>query len=92
MIPNRIRIKAKVSYEIVTQDVIKNDPDCLGLCDDKTRHIYLRAVQSDTDRLKTLIHEVIHCWEFEYKIKIPHESTYKLEEAIYKFLTLNKFI
>jgi hypothetical protein len=92
MLPARLRIKAKTSYEIVTQDVIKDDLTCMGLCDDKTKHIYIKNGLSQTDLMKTLIHETIHCWEFEYKIKLSHENVYKLEEAIFKFLTLNKLI
>lgn len=92
MLPNQIRIKSKISYEIVYQDEIKNDPDCVGLCDPNNRHIYIKNGLSKTELRKTLLHELCHAWCFEYHINIPHESIYKLEEAILKTLTLNKWI
>lgn len=91
-LPSRIRIKRNISYEIVYQDVIKGDEDCLGMCDPNTRHIYIKTGISKTDLKKTIIHELFHCWESEYEIKISHESIYKLEDAVLKFLTLNKII
>lgn len=91
-IPSKIRIKRGVSYDIVYQDIIKSDPDCLGMCDPNTRHIYIKKNISNTDLKKTIIHELFHCWESEYDIKISHDSIYKLEEAVLKFLILNKFI
>jgi hypothetical protein len=92
MLPNQVRIKPRVTYEIVYQDVIKNDPNCLGLCDPNTRHIYIKTNQSKQNIIKCFIHEWLHSAEAEFDIKIPHESIYKLEDAIYRFLTLNKFI
>lgn len=92
MIPSSVRIKAKIRYEIVYQDEIKSDPTCLGMCCDKKRTIYLKIKQSETSMKKSFIHELLHAMEFEYKIKIPHESIYGLEIAIYNFLILNKLL
>lgn len=91
-IPSSIRIKRNIKYDIVYQDLIKDDPTCLGLCDPNTRMIHLKTNQSDKDFIKTTIHELFHCFEFDYKIKIPHKEIGKLENAVYQFLVLNKLI
>lgn len=91
-IPSRVRIKRGVRYEIVRQTEIDGKPDTLGLCDPNTRHLYIKSDLSKTEEIKTYIHEMLHALEAEWDIKIPHESVYRLEEAIYKFLTLNKLI
>lgn len=77
---------------MVYQDVIKNDPNCLGMCDPNTKIIYIKNGQSKSAEIKCFLHEWLHSAEAEFEIKIPHDSVYKLEDAIYKFLTLNKFI
>lgn len=92
MLPSRVRLKSKVSYEIVYQDLIKDDPNCLGLCDPNNRHIYIKNGLSKNLEIQCFIHEWLHSAENEFKIKLSHESIYKLEEAIFKFLTLNKYI
>jgi hypothetical protein len=38
---------------------------------------------------KTFLHELTHCFEEEYKIKISHKAVYKLEEAMFDFLVNN---
>jgi hypothetical protein len=91
-IPARIRIKRGVHYEIVWQSEIASDPDCAGLCDPNTRTIYLLIGMSETETIKTLIHEVTHALEAEWGEKIPHRLVYVLEEAVYKLLKLNKWL
>lgn len=91
-IPNKIRITQKITYEIVYQDEIKSDPDCIGLCDPNTKHIYIKNGLSKTGRIKCLLHEICHAIFDENEIKINHSEIYKIEESLFKFLKLNKFI
>ncbi|NDD53353.1 hypothetical protein EBZ39_05685 [bacterium] len=92
-IPSRVRIKKGIHYEIVFQDVIRNDPDCLGFCDGDARIIYLKTGQSEKELLKSLIHEILHSLTFEYSnLKISHSAIYELEDPILRLLILNKWI
>lgn len=91
-IPSRIRIKKKIWYEIVYADVVKNDPECDGYCDGNSRQIILKIDQDNENMIKTLIHEIFHAIQFEYRIPIPHSLISKLENAVYSFLTLNGWI
>ena len=88
-IPSRIRIKAKVFYEIVWQERIADDPDCLGLCDSGTRTIFMRLGMSESETLKTFIHEVLHALSAEHEFELPHKTVYALEDAIFRVLKLN---
>lgn len=91
-IPPSIRIKARVTYEVVYSDLIKDDPNCVGYCDPDTHQIILRNGLSETELAKCFIHEVLHALEFEYGLPLPHRLVYKLEAAIFKFLVLNDLI
>jgi len=91
-IPSQLRIKKGVAYEVVRQDLIKNDPDCLGLCDGDARIIFIKSNLSEAEELKTFIHEAFHALEFEFDIKIPHSTIHKLEAPIIRILKLNKWI
>lgn len=91
-IPARVRIKARVFYSIVWQETIEGKPDCLGLCDPQARTITIKLGQSDTETIKTFIHELIHAIECEWDQPIPHKITYTLEEGIFGVLKLNGWI
>ena len=47
---------------------------------------------SDTEIVKTFIHELLHAIEAEWEEPIPHRIVYMLEEGIFKVLKLNKWI
>lgn len=91
-IPPKIRIKARVSYEIVWQEKIADDADCLGLCDPEKRIIYLRLGMSDEATAKTFLHEVLHAMSAEHDFELPHRTVYALEEAVFRLLKLNNLI
>ena len=92
-IPSRVRIKKGVHYEIVFQDRIQDDADCLGFCDGNTRIIFLKNGQNENELRKSLIHEILHALTFEYpKLKIPHSAIYELEDPILRLLVLNKWV
>jgi hypothetical protein len=91
-LPPRIRLKKGVTYEILRQDEIASDPDCMGLCNADNRTIIIKTSLSDTQALETLIHELLHAIAFEFQIKIPHSLIYAIERPIIRILKLNKWI
>ena len=91
-IPPKVRVKARVFYNVVWQEIIDDKPDCLGLCDPNARTITIKLGQSDTETVKTFIHELIHAIEAEYETPIPHKITYTLEEGVFKVLKLNGWL
>lgn len=91
-VPPKIKIKRGVAYEIVWQEIIKDDPECLGLCDPNTKQIHLKIGQSKTELAKTVIHETLHALAMEHEFDLPHRTVYALESAIFKTLKLNKWL
>ena len=91
-IPSKIKIRGRTYYQVVFQEIIRDDPACMGLAEPSERMIYLKIGMSQTDQVKTLIHEVIHAIEFEWNQPIPHKITETLEEGIFKVLKLNRFL
>jgi hypothetical protein len=86
--PHKVRIKTRISYEIVWVDAF-DDTDCLGECRFEAKQIALLKGRSDAETFETLIHEVLHAIEYEYGVKLPHKSIYALEGAVHKILKLN---
>lgn len=91
-LPSAIRLKKGVSYEILRQDEIDSDPNCMGICNATARIIIIKSNLSDTQALETLIHELLHAITFEFGIKIPHSLIYAIERPIIRILKLNKWI
>lgn len=91
-IPSSLRIKKDISYQIVWQDIIRDDETLQGYCEPNERIIYLSTKQSKTSVVKTFIHEAIHAVEFEYDTPIPHKITNMLEEGLYRILKLNGWL
>ena len=60
-----------------------------GLCDPSDQIIYIRLGQSQGERLKTFLHELLHAIEYEYKITMPHRLIHKLEDPLARFLMDN---
>ena len=93
-IPKKVRIKSDVAYNVI-EKIMGDDykgHKILGECLYKSKEIFINLDQSETEKIKTLIHEVIHCIEFEYKMEINHKSVVTLEVALYRILKLNKLI
>jgi len=76
-------------YRIVFVDRIEG-VDTLGMCDPETNVIFIKNKLSDEERFNTLCHEILHAFEFEYDLDIPHKHIYALEKPILEFL-LNNF-
>ena len=62
-----------------------------GLCDPSTQTISIRLGQTAKERLKTVLHELLHAIEDEYGIEIPHGLIHKLEDPFARFLIDNYF-
>lgn len=70
--------------------VPKESKRTLGLCDGKKKIIYIRKGQTPRGMRRTLIHELLHCFEFEYDVPIKHKAIHILELAIEAFLVDNE--
>lgn len=77
------------SYRVRFAKTIERDAECVGLCNYDTKLITIKKGQTDVERFKTFVHEVLHAIEMEHKIKIKHKEVYKLEQCIVEFLLRN---
>lgn len=91
-VPSKIRLKKGVSYQIVRQDLVADDPTCMGICNGLTKTIIIKSNLSDRQTLETLIHELLHAICFEFDVRIPHKLIYALEAPIIRILKLNGWI
>jgi hypothetical protein len=88
-IPSRVRITGRTSYDVVFQERIADDPECLGLCDPEKRTITLKLGLADSELLKTFVHECLHALSAEHGFDLPHRTVYALEECLVRMLKLN---
>lgn len=88
IIPARVKIKNRVTYEVVWVDSFK-DAGVLGECRFDSKQIALKSDESERETFKTFVHEVLHAMEFERGIKIPHKAIYQLEDAVFYLLFHN---
>lgn len=92
LIPSKVRITSKISYEILFVDEF-SDPSCLGECRPNEKQIVLKNGQSDTEIYSCYIHELLHSFSFEYKdLNLTEKQVQKLEEAMYRYQRLNGII
>jgi hypothetical protein len=87
-VPSHIKIKNKVSYEIVWVESFEDDTT-VGECRFDARQIAIKTGLSKRETIKTFIHEVLHAIEFERGIKIQHKAIYQLEDAVFYLLFHN---
>lgn len=66
--------------------------DTVGYCDDEAKIIYLKTGEPIEETFKAIIHEIIHSFQCDYKIKLTHKDVYKLERAIFETLAQNEII
>lgn len=92
IIPPKIRLSQRVVYEIVWSDEICGDEDTLGECRYDVRQIAISTKQSETDKMKTFIHETLHAISHEFKIPLTHKVIYALEHIIYRIMALNGWL
>ncbi len=60
-----------------------------GLCDPSENTIYVMLKQTPEERLKTVLHEILHAIEHEYQICIPHKLVYALEGPLAQLIIDN---
>jgi len=87
-IPDTISINGSL-WEIFFVRGILGADDIAGQCDGDEQQILIDSGLSKSEKAKTLIHEILHAFEYEYNIKIPHKLIYQLEEPIYRLLMDN---
>ena len=87
-IPKSIYVNGSL-WEIFFVRGIAGEPDAAGQCDGDEKEIMVDSSLSKREKAKTLIHEILHSFEYEYNIKIPHKLVYQLEEPIYRLLVDN---
>lgn len=68
---------------------IREDKTAVGQADFDEKEILICLGIGKKEQAKTLIHELLHAFECEYQIALPHDLIYKLEEPIYRFLCDN---
>lgn len=86
--PKFVRIKEDVFYEVKFRRKMPK-PSTVGYCHSGTQEISIAMGLDKELRLKTFIHELLHCIEFEYDIKIPHKLIYALEDPLIYVLSEN---
>ena len=91
-IPNTIKLKSKVKYEIIFADVIGEKESTMAECRYDFKQIVIKNGQSETETWKSFIHELIHAIEFEFRIPIPHKITYLLEDAVFRVAKINGYL
>lgn len=92
-IPNEVRITSKVTYDIVWQKnvIVGSDKSsAFGYTCSQSKIIFLKMGMSPRLARKTLIHEILHALEDEYKFRLPHSAVYLLEGPLEAVLRLNR--
>ncbi len=89
VIPSKVRITAKVTYEVLFTDEFLAGPHLLGEMRPTEKQIVIKNGQSDTELAKTYIHELFHAISDENDIKLTEKQVRKLENAVYRFFRLN---
>lgn len=91
-IPRHVKVKNKSEVEVVWVEGFK---DSSQLGEYRTAHgvrqIALKRGMSEKQTRVIFLHELLHALEMERGIKIPHESIYKLSEALYYVLFHNEW-
>jgi hypothetical protein len=63
-IPSKIFV-LYYDYKIIQKDDLNLTTECDGLCDCGNRVIYIQSGMAEERALRTLMHEVIHAYQFE---------------------------
>lgn len=82
--PKKIYLRGEV-YSIRFVKGLKS----LGITNWSKNTIKIRAGMSRNETFRAFLHEVLHFLEFEWPIKLPHKTVYKLEKAIFQLIMDN---
>ncbi len=64
-------------------------PKFCGECDLAEKEILIAQKLKPAIRMETFIHEVLHAFEEEYKLRLPHKLIYALEKPLCNLLIEN---
>jgi hypothetical protein len=82
-IPNKIRTKAKVFFDVLWQDYLvdKSNNSCMGITEFSPNQIKLDTMQSDKEAVLTFVHESFHAISDTYELGLTEKQVRKLEKA-----------
>jgi len=91
LIPTKVRITRKISYEVVYTDDYVAEQKLLGQCRPEPAYqIVIYNKQSDTEKYKTFLHETIHAINFETEgLNMTENQVAALEQGLFRVLKLN---
>jgi hypothetical protein len=87
-IPSSLVIRDNV-WDVRFVKSIEGAKKATGMADNDNKEILIVKGLGRYETIKTLIHEILHTFEFEYRLKIDHGLVYKLEEPILGFFCDN---
>lgn len=87
--PKTVKVADEIYKIKFVRKVPGQDENTMGLCDPETRVISIKLGQSVTETFNTFIHEVLHAFEYEYDLEVPHKLIYAFERALSDFLLTN---
>ena len=68
-------------WEIVLVPQIDGNPEIFGQTEYRTQTIYIQNSLKSTQQIKTLVHELMHCWLWEYGHRQCDNNTFHYEEV-----------
>lgn len=82
-IPSTIKIK-RANWNIVFTNTMDFGPDMsvYGLCDPKTRTLFIKKGLTERQTLITLVHEILHALESDCDIDLGHRIINKIDFVI----------
>lgn len=90
-IPNKIQLAKDCVYRILYTKEDKH-VDYYGISYPDKKQLWLNTNQSDTELVKTYLHEVAHAVSDVYGLELTEGQVLKLEQAFYYLLKPNNLI
>lgn len=84
--PKSLKIRNKIYSLEFTDSIAEAGIWTVG---DGVSKIQVSVFQTEKEKLKTVIHEVLHAIDHEYKVKIPHGLIFSLEAPLTRFINDN---
>ena len=91
-IPKSIRIGA-YTYKVKKINSIGKRPngkDASGLCEHKTRTLWIQSGLDSVEEKIVFMHECLHVIEYVYDLSLGEKKITKLDSYLVDFLTINK--
>jgi hypothetical protein len=87
-VPPRVRITAKITYEVVWTDAFKFERQ-LGECDPNTKQIKIKTGMNARKQYFVYLHEVLHAISFEADLELTEKQVEGLENSLNRLSRLN---